>query len=111
MGGSKNGGTQQPTFTPPPQNNDDMMMQMMAMMMSSMGQTQAPEIPTIESTPPVYDVEVVDWSDKQKELEDKMRADYVDEQSDRVGVEDTNYVSPLLDEEETTQQNVILGAE
>ena len=68
------------------------------MMMESASAPQAP-IPTIPESPEVIADPTIDFSEKQKELANKVRADYKDDQSRKRTRSSTILTSPLLDEE------------
>lgn len=95
-----------------PQQDNSMMESMMQMMMAMMNNIprEMPEAPKVEPPPDIKKVEPIDWSEAQQSLAEKVRADYSSDQDKKYGIEDTTYTSPLLDDEETTTQNVILGS-
>jgi hypothetical protein len=88
-----------------PQDNSAMMMMMMMQMMqqnmAAMQQMamQQPETPEIPEAPEVVAPEPVDWSEKEDQLREQMKADYEMEQEKRHGLTDTIHTSPLIDEE------------
>ena len=73
-------------------------MSLLSMMMESASAPQAP-IPTIPESPEVIADPTIDFSEKQKELANKVRADYKDDQSRKRTRSSTILTSPLLDEE------------
>lgn len=87
---------------------DDMAAQMMEamMMMAMMG---SPAVPAVPAAPPIDRVPDIDWSEKQKRIASKMKADYHVSQLQRHGRAQTIHTSPLLDtqEAETTEQTLI----
>jgi len=101
------GGSIPPAVSPADNSGMEMMMQMMMGMMES--NNSAPEQPVAPIIPEVTETEDIDWKAKHDELAAKMEAEYDAELEGAKGTEDTVHTSPLLDEEDTTDQSIIAG--
>jgi len=99
VGGKSDNTTTPPPIPESPQFDPTMMMQMMGMMMQQGGMFAPPPVPSIPAAPAVTKDPAVDWTEKNKELANKVRADYQTSQSKKRGRTDTILTSPLLDEE------------
>lgn len=92
------------------------MAEMMAGMMSSMQATNAqnamyeePTMPETLTEPVLERTADIDWTEKQSQLNQKMKADYNVDEARRKGRGDTVLTSPLLDEEEANVSGSILS--
>jgi len=108
------GGSTAPAVSPADNSMEMMMMQMMMGMMGSNNASDTPEQPVAPITPGVTETEEtetedIDWKAKHDELATKMEAEYDAELESAKGTEDTIHTSPLLDEEDTTDQSIIAG--
>ena len=115
------GGKNKQAAPPPVDNsaNEAMMMQMsqmiaammasqqsqMGQMMSAMSQQQQSQIPTI---PEIFTQPDVDWSEKTKELQNRMRADYTLDKARKIGRNETVLTSPFLEDDEPTLTGTLL---
>ena len=99
MGKSSGTGPPPPPVVAPPAPGIDP--EMMMMMMSVLG-AGAPEPPSQPILPEVYREPEIDWTEKNKTLAAKMKADYKTDQANKKGRSQTTHTSPLLDEEEAT---------
>ena len=98
MGGGKGGSTQAPpppSMAPAKENQEEIMMMMMSMM-GSMAQPQTPELPPM---PSLYTGPDVDWTEKNEELANKAKADYMSDAANKKGRKGTVLSSPLLDDD------------
>ena len=92
--------------------NSMAMMEMMMAMMGAMGGAEEPAMPhtpSVPETPEVAEVDDIDWQVKHDELAARMAINYGMDLDNQQGAEDTVHTSPLLDEEETTEQSIIAG--
>jgi hypothetical protein len=103
------GGSTAPAVSPADNSMEMMMMQMMMGMMGSNNASDTPEQPVAPIIPEVTETEDIDWKAKHDELAAKMEAEYDAELEGAKGTEDTVHTSPLLDEEDTTDQSIIAG--
>lgn len=96
-----------------PQQNLDQTYQMMAAMMQQQNQVmqamanQPP--PILPQAPPIVNAVDVDWTEKNKQLAEKARADYNLEKARQKGRTDTILTSPLLDEEQPLTTSLLTG--
>lgn len=88
-------------------------MSMMQGMQSQNAEMQAAlnSQPDMSTLPTTSTVESVDWTEKNKELAARAKADYGLEKAQKVGRLDTVMTSPLLDDEETSTTKSVLGGE
>lgn len=88
-------------------------MMMMSQQMSAAQQSMAamPTQPEQTAMPEIVETKQIDWTEKQKQLASKMKADYGADKAARKGRLDTIHTSPLLDDDEaeTTKQGLIGG--
>lgn len=92
-------------------------MTMMAMMMEGMGgmassfseAASQPQMPALPAVPTVFRAPIIDWTEKQGQLNQKMKADYNVDQTRRKNRTDTILTSPLLDEEDATTTGSVLS--
>ena len=105
--GSKGGETAPPTVQGA--DNSLAMMQMMMSMMEGQAAPAMPHTPSVPETPTVTEVDDIDWQSKHDDLAARMEAEYGIDLDAQQGAEDTVHTSPLLDEEDTTEQSIIAG--
>ena len=103
--GGSSGPPPPPVVAPPAPGLDP---QMMMMLMSIMGGMSAPEPPSQPIIPEVFREPETDWTEKNKQLAAKVKADYRSDQAKKKGRADTVHTSPILDEEEATVGGSIL---
>ena len=97
-----------PVEVPPKPGLDPQMMMMFASMMGGMNAPTPPDQPII---PQVNREPEIDWTEKNKTLAAKLKADYKSDQATKKGRRKTVHTSPLLDGEETTVGGSILTGE
>jgi len=97
MGGKSDTVAPPPVVDPGPGVDMTMMMGLFQQMMANQSAQMAP--PAIPDAPEVTADPVIDWTEKQKELANKVRADYEDDASRKRGRASTILTSPLLDEQ------------
>lgn len=114
---SKGGQGSPPPPVMPSQGEDNtwMLMELMSsmsgMMESMMEMSMMPKDPGMAPLPDLQATPEVDWSDKEKQLLNKVKADYSLDEMRRKGRQDTILTSPLLDEEDATTTQSILVSE
>lgn len=86
----------------------EFMSQMMQMLMQAMGMMMTPQTPQMPQVPEVIKQPDVDWTEKQKQLSQKMKATFGLDVARRKGRLDTIHTSPLLDTEEAATTESIL---
>lgn len=112
MGGKGKSSTPPPPDTvEPPDQNMDALIAMMGQMLTLQAQqlAQPPEPPMPPILPPIDSGPDVDWTEQNRELAAKARADYNVEEARRKGTLDTILTSPLLDDEEAQTTSILAG--
>lgn len=107
--GGKNDKPYTGQIAPPemPEQDIGALMQAMLMMTSMAAPPPTPELPP---TPQVYKAPEIDWTEKNKQLAAKAKAEFGVDKARRKGRSDTILTSPLLDDEETTTTSSLLTA-
>lgn len=98
MGGGKNT-PEAPPAVEPAGMDMSVMMQMMQGMMGMMGSMQPPPMPQVPEAPEVEKEEEIDWTERNKQLAAKAKADWTEDEKRKKGRNDTILTSPLLDEQ------------
>lgn len=107
--GGKNTPEAPPPVEPAGGMDPEMMMTMMQGMMGMMSSMSMPETPTIPDSPEVETEEPIDWTERNKQLAAKAKADYQDDERRKKGRNDTILTSPLLDEELAKPDSLVTG--
>ena len=119
--GGKGGGDAAPPPMMPMQDNSADMMAVMLEVMGGMGEFMASsmestsnmmanlQMPEMPATPLPARVGDIDWTEKQKNLAAKMKADYGVDQGRKKTRTGTVLTSPLLDEEDATTTGSVLA--
>lgn len=89
-------------------NDSATMMMMYEMMMNQQAMQNAANRPQPLQMPEIQKSTDIDWSEQNKILAAKAKADYTMNQSKKKGIPDTIHTSPLLDEETTTNVASVL---
>jgi len=113
--GKKSGGSQS---SPPPVDQTtppvdftamEAMMDAMLQMQNNMLMSQATEMPPLPQMPVINDSPDIDWTEKNRELAARSRADFDVDEARRKGRTDTILTSPLLDDEEAETTSLLVG--
>ena len=111
MGGKGGGAPAMPVMPTSSVTQDNTsLMESMAQMMEGMSQMIAntPQLPVIPEPPsPVDTGGPIDWAVEQEKLAAKTRAEYTTQTAKDKGRVDTIHTSPLLDEPEVTDQELL----